>query len=419
MKTDHRPRTDSDRQDPVGELFDNAAEIIGLTDNERRVLSTTRREVRVEVPLRRDDGTRDVFVGYRIQHDNARGPYKGGLRFHPNADLDETRTLASLMTWKTAVANVPFGGAKGGIQVDPAQLSLDELERLTRNYTRAIGDVIGPTRDIPAPDMNTNAQIMGWILDEYEQRHGHSPGVVTGKPIALGGTSVRRDATGSGVVTVLNEHLTRTHQLQPATIAVQGFGNVGRAVCVHAVHHNHRVLAVADVHGAIVNPSGLDIDQLIDHVDRTGSIVDFDRSDPISNIELLRADVDVLVPAAIGDVIGEHNADDIRAPLIIEAANHPTTPAADAILSSRGTVVVPDICANAGGVTASYYEWVQNLQHFQWPDDQIETLLADKMVACYHDVADIADREQLTLRQAAYVLGVSRVADASRQRGLI
>lgn len=402
-----------------GRLFHEAADRLGLDDNERHVLLTTRRELRVEVPLRRDDGTREVYVGYRIQHDNSRGPYKGGLRYHPEADLDETRTLASLMTWKSAVADIPYGGAKGGIQVDPTGLSIDELERLTRSYTRAIADVIGPTVDIPAPDMNTTAQMMGWIRDEYELARGHAPGVVTGKPIALGGTRARLDATGAGVITVLNEHLARTERTEPITVAVQGFGNVGRSVCANAAGHDHRIVAVSDIRGAIIEPDGIDINRLIDHVDATGSIVGFEGASATTNDELLCADVDVLIPAAIGDVITADNVDDVRATLIVEAANHPTTPDADAALADRGVIVIPDICVNAGGVTASYYEWVQNLQHFQWPAERVHELLADQMTRAYHAVADTADTHDITQRQAAFVIAVERVAEASRLRSLI
>lgn len=405
--------------DAVNRLFTDAADIVGLDANERHVLATTRREVRVEVPLRRDDGTREVYVGHRIQHDNARGPYKGGLRFHPDADLHETRTLAALMTWKTAVVDVPYGGAKGGIQVDPTTLSLDELERLTRSYTRSIGDIIGPTVDIPAPDMNTNAQIMGWIRDEYEQAHGHAPGVVTGKAVALGGTAARHDATGAGVITVLNEHLARINHTTPVTIAVQGFGNVGRSVCDHATRHGYRIVAVSDVNGAIINPDGIEIAQLREHAEATGSVAGYPHADGTTNSEVLAADVDVLIPAAIGDVITASNAHTIQAPLIVEAANHPVTPEADTLLADRSTVVIADICANAGGVTASYFEWVQNLQHFHWPVQRVEQLLTDRMSAAYHAVADTADLHKITLRHAAYVIGVQRVAEASRHRGLI
>ena len=413
-------RADMSPFDGVNHYFDRAAELNGITDAERRVLATPKREVRVEVPLRRDSGDLEVFVGYRVQHDNARGPYKGGIRYHPTADLDEVRALASLMTWKTAVVGVPFGGAKGGIEVDVSDFSVREIEQLTRRYTRGIAEIIGPTTDIPAPDMSTDAQVMAWLLDEYEELRSHSPAVVTGKPVALGGSPGREAATGTGCLMVLDE-LMRDLGREPAdtTIAIQGFGNVGRWAAVEAARRGYRIVAVSDIDGAIHRADGLDVDAVAAHVDATGSVADLPGADAIGAGDILELDVDVLIPAAIGGVIDHDNADRIRASIIIEGANNPTTPMADASLADRGVTVVPDILANAGGVTVSYFEWVQNIQRFRWTERRVTDELADVLTSAYRTVRDVAEEHSCSLRLAAFSVGVGRVTEAARLRGAL
>ena len=401
----------------VNHFFDSAADVLELPDSTRRALRTPQREVRVEVSLQRDGGELETFVGYRVQHDNSRGPYKGGIRYHPSADLDEVRALASLMTWKTAVAELPYGGAKGGIGVDTGDFSTNELENLTRRYTRAISDVIGPTRDIPAPDVATDAQVMAWILDEFEELKGHAPAVVTGKPLALGGSSGREQATGTGCVICLDQLVNDLGRSpNDMTVAIQGFGNVGSWAARRAAATGYRVVAVSDVNGAIIDEDGLDIAALVDHVDRTGSVVDFDASSELDD-DLLTLDVDVLMPAALGEVINHTNVDRIQADIIVEGANHPTTPAADAALNERGAHIIPDVLANAGGVTVSYFEWVQNIQHFRWSDDRVMSELESVLTNAYRTVNDAARKHDISPRVAAFVVGVRRVTEANQLRG--
>lgn len=404
----------------VNHFFGLAADVLDLSESSRTLLCTPQREVRVELPLRRDDGSLGVYIGYRVQHNNARGPYKGGIRYHPTADLDEVRALASLMTWKTAIVDVPFGGAKGGIEVDVDTLSTTELERLTRRYTRSISDVIGPTTDIPAPDMATNPQVMAWILDEYSQDVGHAPGVVTGKPIELGGSPGRTEATGTGCIICLDQVVAREGMTREGTtVAIQGFGNVGTWAAREAQARGYRVVAVSDVRGAVHCADGLDIDFLVAHSEATGSIVDAPGVDHVSNDELLALDVDVLIPAAIGGAINPDNVDTIRAQVIIEGANAPITPRADAALASGGVTVVPDILANAGGVTVSYFEWVQNIQRFRWPRTRVVGELETTLTNAYRLVRRRADDAEIPLRLAAFVVGLQRVHDASALRGIL
>jgi glutamate dehydrogenase (NAD(P)+) len=326
------------------------------------LLATPLREVKVQVSIELDSGEIRTFTGYRIQHDNSRGPMKGGLRYHPKVDQDETIGLASLMTWKTAVVNLPYGGAKGGITCDPAQMSLKELERLTRKFVDQIQDIIGPTRDVPAPDVNTNPQVMAWIMDQYSKYHGHSPAVVTGKPLDLYGSKGREAATGRGVLYVCREILRDLGMpVKGSRVAIQGFGNVGSRTARLLAEDGAVIVAASDVHGGVKNPQGLDVVGLFEHVKRQGTVKGFAGGNACSNDEVLAADCDVLVPAALGGVITRRNAAEIRARVIVEGANGPTDPEADEILEKRGVVVVPDILANAGGVTVSYFEWVQNL----------------------------------------------------------
>ncbi|HSK95969.1 MAG TPA: Glu/Leu/Phe/Val dehydrogenase dimerization domain-containing protein [Euzebyales bacterium] len=401
-------------------FFHDVADQLGIDDQTRAVLNGTYREIRVQLPVRRDDGTVDTYYGYRVQHNGARGPYKGGVRYHPTADLDEVRALAALMTWKTAVIDVPFGGAKGGVQVDPRDLSEAEHERLTRRYMAQVSYIVGVKRDIMAPDMNTNAQTMAWMMDAWGRTHGHEPGIVTGKPLELGGSHGREAATGRGVVMVLDEAV-RERGRSPAdcTVAIQGYGNVGSWAARLAVQAGYRVVAVSDVNGGIHRPTGLAIDLLDKHVAETRTVVGFDGAEPVSNDELLELDVDILVPAALGGVIHEGNADRIRADIVIEAANHPVTPVADAVLSERGVLVVPDIVANAGGVTVSYFEWTQNIQEFRWTEERVNDQLGNHMRAGYRRVSGRAHDMETTLRRAAFAIGIARVSEAAHLRGYV
>ncbi len=399
--------------------FDRAAALLGLSEDLRIALKTPYREVMVELPLRCDDGRIRTFSGYRVQHDAARGPLKGGLRYHPEVDLDEVRALAALMTWKTAVVDLPYGGAKGGINCDPSELSALDLERLTRRFVSRIERFIGPHEDIPAPDVNTNPQVMAWIVDEYSKFHGYSPGVVTGKPVELGGSLGRESATGRGVLFAARLAASRAGlQVEGATVAVQGFGNVGSWAARFFDEAGSRVVAVSDVKGGIHAPDGLDLSALRAHVKEAGSVVDFPGSKPLSNEDLLELDVDILVPAALGGVIHAHNARDVRARMIVEGANHPLTPEADDILNAAGTLVVPDIYANAGGVTVSYFEWVQNLQQFRWTAERVDEELSGVMDTAWSAITAIADEHSTDLRTAAFMLAIRRVAAATQLRGL-
>ena len=401
-------------------FFEKAADLITLSDSKRAVLAGTYRELRVQIPVRRDDGTLDVLVGYRIQHNGARGPYKGGVRYHPSANLDEVRALAALMTWKTAVVDIPFGGAKGGIEVDPRGYSVSELERMTRVYTNQISHLLGPHRDIPAPDVNTNAQTMAWMMDEYGKRHGYTPEIVTGKPIALGGSYGRESATGRGTIIVMDQ-LVSDLQLQPevCTVAIQGFGNVGGWAARVAHERGYRVVAVSDSEGGIYVPTGLDIPALVRHHLEAGSVIAFPGGEAISNEELLGLPVDILLPAALGEVIHSGNADRVQARMIVEGANHPVTPAADAILDERGVLVVPDILANAGGVIVSYFEWTQNIQQFRWHEEEVNLRLTERLVEAYERISTFAQLRNVSMREAAFAIAVQRVAETARLRGYI
>jgi glutamate dehydrogenase (NAD(P)+) len=396
-----------------------AFELLKLSPRYKTLLVTPSRELRVEIAIELDDGNIGNFIGYRIQHDNSRGPYKGGLRYHPDVDLDEVRSLASLMTWKTAVVNVPFGGAKGGIQVDPSKLSRRELERLSRRFIDQIAELIGPDTDIPAPDMNTNAAVMAWMFDEYSRRYGFSPGVVTGKPVELHGSFGRDAATGRGCMIAIREVLAADGRtIRGTRFAVQGFGNVGSwfAKLVHA--EGGRVIAVSDVKGGIINPEGLDIPGVAEHAKATGSVVGFPGSAPISNEELLVADCDVLVPAALGHVLTRDNAENVQAKWVVEAANGPTTMEADQILNRRGVVCLPDIWANAGGVTVSYFEWTQNTAKYRWTEEQVNRELDRHMVDAWKSIQNMIKQHGCSMRTAAFALAVCRVKEATDLRGL-
>jgi glutamate dehydrogenase (NAD(P)+) len=400
-------------------FLQQAFEILGVDDDMRRILVTPSRELRVELTLRRDDGSIGNFIGYRVQHDDSRGPFKGGLRYHPKVDIQEVRSLASLMTWKTAVVGVPFGGAKGGIQVDPAQLNQRELERLTRIFVRQIHELVGPERDIPAPDVNTNPQVMAWFFDEYSRLHGFSPGVVTGKPVGLHGSVGRASATGRGCLFAIREALQEGGtDIKGQRFVLQGFGNVGSwtARLLHA--RGAKVLAVSDSKGGIFNGNGLDIPAVLEHEDSHDTVVGFPGAEPISNAELLVADCDVLVPAGLGGVITGKNARDVRAKLVVEAANGPCTAEADEILEQRGISIIPDIFANAGGVTVSYFEWVQNLQNFRWDETRINEELDRVMTGAYRKIRDIQRAHHISMRKAAFVLAIREVKAATETRGI-
>jgi glutamate dehydrogenase (NAD(P)+) len=404
----------------VNYFFDRAADHVGLKDEMRAIFRSSYRELTVQVPVRMDDGHLEVFTGYRVQHNAARGPYKGGVRYHPDADLDEVRALASLMTWKTAVVDIPFGGAKGGVQCDPKVMSVREKERLTRRFTQTISYILGINRDIPAPDVNTDAQTMAWMMDAYSSRYGYTPAIVTGKPVELGGSFGRAAATGRGVVYCL-EDVARDLDivLDGATVAVQGFGNVGSWFASLVGELGCRVVAVSDVRGGAYNPDGLEIPAVFDWSNESGSVVDAPGTETITNAELLELDVDILVPAALDRVINEGNADRIKARIVMEAANHPVTPAADEILHAAGKIVVPDILANAGGVTVSYFEWVQNIQQFRWEEEQVNAELKKTMARAWNNVHGRATVDGIPLRLAAFAIALEKVEYADRLRGYV
>ncbi len=399
--------------------FDQAAEVMGLTANMRTLLCTPLREVKVQVALEMDDGQIATFIGYRIQHDQSRGPMKGGLRYHPEVDADEVLTLASLMTWKTAVVNIPYGGAKGGISVDPKALSPGELERITRKFVDQIHDVIGPDKDIPAPDMGTNAQVMAWIMNQYEKFHGFQPACVTGKPVELHGADGREEATGRGVAQITKSTLLKLNMpMEKATVAIQGFGNVGSFAAKFLHEMGARDVAISDAFGGIRNSTGIDIPSLLQHVASREGVIGFPGAEPLTNSELLSAEVDVLIPAAIGNVLTKDNAGDVRAKVVIEAANNPVTPEADDVFAKHEIIVVPDILANAGGVTVSYFEWVQNRQHFRWELSRVRSELDKIMHESFDRVWSIAETKKVSLRVAAYILGIGRVGRATILGGI-
>ena len=419
VKLEH-PTDDMTAFEAASYFFHAAADRLKLRDDVRAVLGSSYRELAVQVTLRMDDDKVLVYRGYRIQHNGARGPYKGGIRFHPSVDLDEVRALAALMTWKNALIDVPFGGAKGGVQCDPSALSPSELQRLTRRFTSMISYIIGVNRDIPAPDMGTNAQTMAWMMDAYGQRYGYTPAIVTGKPVELGGSPGRAEATGRGVVICAAEAARRVQKrLDGARVAIQGFGNVGYWTAVLAAERGARVVAVSDVAGGTHNARGLDLKKLGDHQREARAVGTYPDGDAVSYDELLELECDILVPAAIQGVITNANAAEIKAPLVVEAANGPISPLADEVLRDRGITVVPDILANAGGVTVSYFEWVQNIQQFRWDLPQVNDELSKRMTKATEEVFSRADHDGTSLRDAAYDIAVERVAHADELRGYV
>jgi glutamate dehydrogenase (NAD(P)+) len=400
--------------------FDRACESLGLEDWLKERLRYPQRTLVVNCPVRMDNGKIKVFSGYRVQHNLTLGPCKGGIRYHPDVDMGEVASLAMGMSWKCGLAELPFGGAKGGVSVDPRGLSLNELERLTRRYTVEILPIIGPNKDIPAPDMGTNPQTMAWMMDTYSMTEGYTtPAVVTGKPILIGGSLGREEATGYGVAYITEDALRNFGKTLPGSkVAIQGFGNVGTHTAIKLAEMGCSIVAVSDVYGGIYNPSGLPVDKLLDIMKQKGKIQEFKDADKITNEEILTTQCDILVPAAIGRVITKENASQLRCKMVVEAANGPTTAEADDILEKRGIPVVPDILANAGGVIVSYFEWVQGLQEYYWSTDMVFAELQKRMHGMFKKVSNYASEKRVPLRIAALMLGINQVAQAKKLRGL-
>jgi glutamate dehydrogenase (NAD(P)+) len=421
LTTIHTPRHETLNPFEIAvRQFHIAADHLGLDTGLRKVLSNPKRSLVVSIPVRMDDGRIEVFEGYRVQHNVARGPAKGGVRYHPGVTLDEVKALASWMTWKCAVVNIPFGGGKGGVICDPSTMSVNEIERMSRRYFSEIMQIVGPEQDIPAPDVNTNPQVMAWFMDTYSMTRGFtSLGVVTGKPLAVGGSQGRNEATARGVLFTTVEAMKRLEMTMPgSTIAIQGFGNVGGNSAKLFHEAGCKVIAVSDVHGAIYNRAGIDIPKLFEHVARERRVTGFSGAEAIDANALLELQCDVLIPAALENQITLRNADHIKARIVAEAANGPTTPDADVILRDRGVFVIPDILCNAGGVTVSYFEWVQGLYSFFWDEAMVNSQLEKVMVRAFADVHDTAVRYKVDMRTGANILAVGRVAEASTTRGL-
>jgi len=402
----------------VNGYLEQAFDFLGYEQSFRRLLKDAWREIKVQVPLRKDNGELEIFEGYRVQHNAARGPYKGGIRYHPETDLEDVRALASLMSWKTALVDIPFGGAKGGVTCEPKDLSPRELQVLTRSYINNIGAAIGPYNDIPAPDVGTNAQVMAWIMDEYSIRYGHSPAVVTGKPVALGGVKEREEATGRGVSLIAEmvcEDLKLS--LSKASCAVQGFGNVGSHAARLLWERGAKITAVSNKDGGLLNPKGIDIGDLLQHISQKGDFTGYSRAEKITNKELLETKCDILVPAALGGVFDAATAARVKTRVILEAANGPTFPDADAVFEENGILVVPDVLANSGGVIVSYFEWVQNIQQYSWEKYHCNVELKKILSKAYQEVKKTSVRHKLSYRTSSFVIGVSRVAEAERLRG--
>lgn len=396
-----------------------ASEILGLTSRLEKMLVEPFRTVKTAVTIELDNGNIASYQGYRVQHNNARGPMKGGLRFHPAADEEEVSSLASLMTWKTALLNIPFGGAKGGIACDTSQLSDAELERLTKNFTERIREIIGPYTDIPAPDVNTNAQIMAWIMLEYSKYYGFTPGVVTGKPVFLHGSEGREEATGKGVV-IITENFLKLYKknIENCTFVIQGFGNVGYHTANFLFEKKAKVLAISDVSGGIFNPKGINISEAKKYLDNHKTLIGYPQGEPITNEDLLQLPCDVLIPAALGNIFDKNRANLVQCQFIVEAANGPTLPEGDEVFKKRNIVVIPDILANAGGVTVSYFEWVQNIQQFPWTKKKVNMELESYMNNAFEDVIEVSQSKKCSFRTASYIIGLGRVAKASLTQGL-
>ena len=400
--------------------FDHAAQLLQLDPDLYKVLRVPNREITIYIPVFMDDGHIEVFTGFRVQHNFARGPAKGGIRYAPDVTIDEVRALAAWMTWKCAVVNIPFGGAKGEVICDPSQMSRGELERLTRRYTAELIDFIGPERDVPAPDMNTNEQTMAWVMDTYSMHARHTvTAVVTGKPIELSGSQGRREATGRGLLFVIDEAVKKLGMKRENTrVVIQGSGNVGGTAARLMSETGYKVVAISDIHGGIYNPKGLDIPDVMSYMASHKTFERYQNAEPVSNHELLEIDCEVLLPAATENQITSHNAHRIKCKILAEGANGPTTAAADDILESKGVFVIPDILANAGGVTCSYFEWVQDRMGYFWKEEMVNERLKDIMVASFNDVVKYAENHGVNNRIAAYMLAVDRVAYITRVRGI-
>jgi glutamate dehydrogenase (NAD(P)+) len=405
----------------VNHYFDIAADRLELADDVAAVLRSSYREVQVQVPVSLSDGKVHVFSGFRVQHNGARGPYKGGVRFHPEVDLDEVRALAMLMTWKTAIVSIPYGGAKGGVNCDSRHLEKHELQKIARSFMDKIEKVLGPTRDIPAPDVGTNAQTMAWLMDEYGKLHGHTPAIVTGKPIALEGSYGREAATGRGLVFVLEESLEQLGlTFGGLTFVIQGFGNVGSWAARILQDRGAKLIGVQLAEGCIVNRDGIDAYKLNEHLNiQDAEITDFGDVDHVSAEDFLATECDVFIPAALGGMIHQQNADLINCKVLLEGANSPTTPVADEMLRDKGIYILPDVLANAGGVIVSYFEWVQNLQHFRWEEDEVNQRLEKIIKRGAREVMGKCEQDGTSPRVAAYELGIERVVEAARTRGYI
>src|SRR5437763_13860671 len=420
MMDDPRRIREENPFESMMERFDRAAQLLDLNPDLYAVMRVPNRELKVYIPVRLDSGRLEVFEGYRVQHNFARGPAKGGIRYSPDVNIDEVRALAAWMTWKCAVVNVPFGGGKGGIICDPLQMSQGELERLTRRYAAELIDFIGPEKDVPAPDMNTNEQTMAWIMDTYSMHARHTvTAVVTGKPIDIGGSAGRREATGRGLLFVINEATKRFKMTPPNTrVVVQGSGNVG-GIGAQLLHEaGYKVIAISDINGGIYNANGIDIPKAMAHLRATRSFEEYEGVERVSNEDLLEIECDVLVPAATENQIRSDNAKRIKCKVLAEGANGPTTAAADKILHDKGIFVMPDILANAGGVTVSYFEWVQDRMGYFWKENVVNERLQDVMVASFNDVVKYADQHGVDTRTAAYMLAIDRVAYDTRMRGI-
>ena len=400
--------------------FDEAADRLGLSQAMRAILRKPKRELIVNFPVRMDNGDVEMFTGYRVQHNINRGPAKGGIRFSPEVSLDEVRALAMWMTWKCAVVNIPFGGAKGGVLCDPHKLSRAELERLSRRYATEISILIGPNSDIPAPDMNTNPQVMAWMMDTFSMHQGYTiPAVITGKPLAIGGSEGRLEATAQGVQFVTRDAMIDLGMNpEECTVVIQGFGNVGSNSARLLQELGCKVVGISDIRGGVYNPHGIDIHQALHYSKEHGNLAGLPNTEAVSNWELLTLPCDILIPAALENQLTRHNATHVKARLIIEAANGPTTPEADVILNDRGVTIVPDILANAGGVTVSYFEWVQDLQRFFWAEHEINNRLESIMTRAYRAICEKALQQETNLRMGAYLLAVARVAEATEIRGV-
>ena len=407
----------SSSSNPTSAAYEHAVKELGLKQNIAKALEIPDRELTVEIPFRKDDGEIESVIGFRVQHNNTRGPFKGGIRYHQHVDIEEVRSLATLMTWKTSLLDIPYGGGKGGIGVDPTKYSKTELERMSRRFFRAIDPIIGVNVDIPAPDVNTNAQVMSWFMDEYSQLHGYSPAIVTGKPLELGGSAGREAATGRGTAVITRETAEKWGiELKNAKVVIQGFGNVGSYAAKFLHEYGCKVIAVSDITGGIYDPEGLDIPALFEFNYANKTIDGFDQGKKISNDELLALECDFLIPAALGSAINETNVDSLNCKVIIEAANGPVTGNAAYKLWDRKIGIIPDILTNAGGVTVSYFEWVQNLQQFKWTEDDVNKKLEEKMVHAFNEVFELKKSKQVPMRIASFMVAIDRVQIAYNLR---